>query len=106
MKRRYGPLCQEVHARNGDRDVEQLEAKVDILELMEQMFEYRTKLGFIMSSLSLIWIFHKTSDSDNSCDFWILNPKGCFSWFQRIFRKFYHWKFEQKICPDRRKSMS
>ena len=45
VKRRYGPLCQEVHARNGDRDVEQLEAKVDILELMEQMFEYRTKLG-------------------------------------------------------------
>ena len=46
VKRKYGLLCQEIQPRDGNRYVEHLEAKIDILKLMDQMFEYRTKVGF------------------------------------------------------------
>ena len=46
MKRKFGPFCGKINARGGNSAIERLETKVDILELMDQMFAYRTKAGF------------------------------------------------------------
>ena len=45
MKRKFGRICEEINARNGNSAVEELEAKVNIIELMDQMFAYRSKSG-------------------------------------------------------------
>ena len=86
VKRKYGYLCQEIHARNGDRDVEQLEAKVNILELMDQMVAYRTKVGFEIDTTELFMLMALSAVNWSQK----AEDRFCFRWFDRIvFKPFF-----------------
>ena len=45
LQGRYGSMCEKVQPRNGNKIAEQTATKVEILRLMDRMFEYRTKSG-------------------------------------------------------------
>ena len=40
-------MCEKIQPRSGNKIAEQTATKVEILQLMDRMFEYRTKSGFI-----------------------------------------------------------